>query len=52
MVKEYQNVLETVDTVEEALAITKGVSIVSGVAGAGKTSAVAAAAAEWSTSGK
>jgi hypothetical protein len=51
LVAAYEDELQPVDTVEDALAITKGVSIVSGVAGAGKTSAVAGAAARWTASG-
>ena len=51
LVAAYEGELQIVDTVEDALAITKGVSIVSGVAGAGKTSAVVEAAARWTASG-
>ncbi len=46
-----KGVLQQVNTVEEALAISEGMAIISGVAGAGKTSAVAAAAEMWAESG-
>jgi hypothetical protein len=46
-----KGVVQQVNTVEEALAINEGMAIISGVAGAGKTTVVAGAAEGWAESG-